>query len=1211
MENFILKDELKHWAYRFPETVLEYECKGKSPDAAIDALLMDGVPVPYEAVKTKNGYRLKVLADLPYLGSHSFVWEKDKNAFAPIGNENGKISIASIKNGLFAVELSSGEKFSFAVQTRAKLLSEREERSGGAIESVLTKKLRYADGKSYNLTLKLKRALDYLEIYEEMSGFESGEASLVIRWDGFAPTHRYTKDRGKEKIDAYLKEDGEFPYNVCAFMPKTSWWNVRCASYLNENNGFWAGILLHDLKNIDDGTYAVGGSRDALAFRLYEDRIEGSIANGKRACMLIFCSDKPASALTEHYMRYYSILSLNKVKDYVLSWEDDKNSYPKYFRVKKYTRWGGFYREHVGKPSAEDMMDILDRDATAFTKMEDIAPVSCRAYRTSWAQTFDLSASMLTDEQFARVRAAMALICYTFTDENYYPIQTLLAGHPNFLTDVLGTVAVFASLLGDRHPMYRKWLNYYEIAMARNLKYHVRPDVEEWNALGGRWTENIGAYMTCMLQCVVYDCHLVYALSGGEVPILYPHIKSFVAFLINMRAAENAEGRRIYGAHGAHACTGAYGGKFGHGFMLAMIELADMLKNYEPLYSEYLLHNFRNDADFEAVLSSSGIYGETYRQYAVNRYGTSPDLYSCKYTGLGFMLRDHVNKDGEMSVFLQQIDEGPNYRWGRAAEGGCGEIFYNADRRKYTDHGPEDVGDENRGDVQSCTNFGVLIGHEYRSVGRNDLKEPLMDFGFVKYARVNAGARSFPYYKYRSVMMVENRYIAIYDAVADMKQHGRFSWAQNAEGEFPVIKNLKPGVEGVITESGAPIDALSDYKPKYPPAKVMAFNGQGDFFTVATHLRNYHDERLLYSIDKKDYGAELVFPQTRDKVFNDQARISVSEEGFAFDGYVGYMTEQADETRLAIFNGTYIRLKERSLSIPGDKTVRRGMSAVFKGNGVHGKAVFESAGRAKIFIAQMPGAKVFIDGLPIDFIYEDGAYVFTVPEGACSYNIGNIPDIAKIEIERAAVRKNGFEVRWHRVAGVQKYEISVSIDAEYTFDTVGEADGSMNRYVCTGLKAGKYHVRVRGINGENVGEYSHPYPVYVTADRPHCPEGLRVVKQGDSFLAFWGEVLGCDTYRLYRAEKKGKTLVYEGDGRSARVEKGTYFVTAVNGNGESLPSLTRSAADDRAVWDHHPELGFIRDTRSHEHGYSGFDFLNNQRKPVLSYPDGRKGNESV
>lgn len=36
MEDFVLKDQLRHWAYVFPETMLIYEMKGKAPNLTAD-----------------------------------------------------------------------------------------------------------------------------------------------------------------------------------------------------------------------------------------------------------------------------------------------------------------------------------------------------------------------------------------------------------------------------------------------------------------------------------------------------------------------------------------------------------------------------------------------------------------------------------------------------------------------------------------------------------------------------------------------------------------------------------------------------------------------------------------------------------------------------------------------------------------------------------------------------------------------------------------------------------------------------------------------------------------------------------------------------------------------------------------------------------------------------------------------------------------------
>lgn len=1194
MENFVLKDNLRHKAYSFPKTVLTFNKTGEMPDEKTDVLYINGVKSPYEVLPEKVGYILKTIADLPYNSERKFEWKKGDNDFKPLWRDNGIISIKNIDDGLYSVKARFGAEFIYSVKTDLKLVSSKEEISDGAVESVFIKTLKFDGGKEYKFTLKLKRDLDYLEVYEEMKGFIKGEAKLVLSWINFEPLHRYTTYRGKEKIDDYTGDEGKMPFVINPFMPNSSAWDRPMLAFIAEGGKEWSGILLHDYNKFDDGEYAIWGSRDTLALIPYENKIEGNIIDGTRAFMHVLCDRRVPEDLETYYLRYYSIANLNNVKDYVLDWQDDKNDYPKYFRVKKDMKWGGFYGSYRGLPKAKDMMNILDRNSTIFAEIEKIAPVSCRALRSTWAQVFDLTAKELSDDEFRRVKAAMAFVCYTFTQENYYPIENMLAGHPNFLTDVIGTVAVFASLLGKNHPMHDSWLSYYEKALARNFKYHIRPSVEKWQVEGGRWTENVGCYMFAMLNCVVTDCHIVYALNNGEMPMLYPHIKPFLKYLINISSPEDFYGRRLYPPMGSHAASVEFGGRFGHGFILAMIKLADMLKYYEPLISEYIIHNFRNVSDFEGVLAEEGIYGESYRRFALYNCGTSPEIYSCKYTGFGFVLRDNVNDSGESEIMLQQIDEGPNYRWGRAAQGGCGELYYYAEGKKYTDHNLEDVGDEARGDVQSTTNFGVLIDREYRSAGRNDLTEPLMDFGFVKYARINAGKYSAPYYKYRSLMTIENRYIAIYDAVADKFQTGRFVWAQKGDGEFPMVKNIRPGVNGVLSDGGTPTDKLSDYKKN--DTKTLNFDGRGDFLTVVTHLRGYNDERAIYSIDKTDYGAELVFPQNKEEVFFDNARIREKNEGFSFDGYVGYFARVKNETRLAIFDGNKIGCKEITIEIPYDKNNRHGMSAVLCENEIRGKADFADDGNVKIQAVNC--GEVHIDGEKADFTYENGEYSFEMPCGKHSYNIGKIADVEKTEIVGSVERNGGFTLEWQKLKTAESYEVSMSSDGEYTYKIVGKTNGDF--FVHNNIENGKYHVRVRGIMEGKRGEWSHAYPVYVTSEKPHYPDGLRVVRNGSKYMATWGEVLGCGEYRLYKVGSK--MPVYAGKERQTEVGEGEYFVTAVNGNGESAPSLMRSTASELAQWDNHPEKGFVRDPRSNEHGYVGFDFINNKKLKILEYP---------
>lgn len=1197
MENFILKDTLRHKAYSFPKTVLHYQKTGTPPDREKDALYVNGVKTPYETQASGDGYVLTTIADLPYGETREFVWKKENGAFLDVGFDNGTIAVESVKGGLYDV-VSRGRVFRYRLSTAFALIDEQEKVSGGAIETVFEKTLVFEGGRRYRFILKLKREFDFLEIYERIEGFSVGEASLEISWRNFAAEKRYTLDRGEEKVDDYLDETGKFPFVVNPFVPRVSWWDQRYVAYI-DGEGFFSGILLHDLKHYDDEEYAIWGSRNSLAFTLYEDKIVGGVKSGKRAFMHVLCGDKSAESLGSVYLRYYSIASLDKVKDYVLEWEDDKNDYPKYYSVERNSRWSGFYGSYVGKPTTEDMMNVLERDATSFTEIEKNAPVSSRAYRCDWGLLFDLTAREMTDDEFARVRAAMAFLCYTYADENYYPIENMLGGHPNFLTDILGTIAVFASLLGKNHPMHDAWSAYYEKGLARNFKYHVRPDVETLRSKGGRWTENVGCYMVGMVHCIVSDCHVVYALNDGEMPALYPHAKRFYEFLVEMTAPENEKGRRVYMPMGAHAATGEFGGAFGHGYFLSMIQLADMLRYYEPLLSEYILHNYRSQDNFDGVLSSDVKFGTTYKRFTQNTFGTTPLLTSCKYTGLGYMLRDKANTPREMQVFLQQIDEGPNYRWGRAAEGGCGEIYYYADSKQYTDHSPEDVGDENRGDVQACTNFGVLIDHEYRSVGRNDLREPLMDFGFAKYARINAGKRSQPYYKYRALMMAD-RYIAVYDAVADKMQTGRFTWAQTANGEFPVVANIRPGVKGVSTGGGEPIDAVAGtYRGK--GTKVLQFDGKGDFLTVATHLRNYADERHFLSIDAKSFGAEVVFPQKKDQVFFDAAKIHAIEGDYSFDGYVGYATKTAHAVKMAIFDGEFIQKGVVSLKIPYEKNVRHGMSLIVGEDGVYGKCVFESDGEVRLCVGAQKDAKVFLDGKEINFVSENDTYIFTVPTGEHSYNVGVRGEIANVTIDRVVSSKDGCIVKWAHALNAEEYEISLSDDFEYTWKTIGKVQANLeeNSFAVEKLDLKKYHVRVRGIAKNACGEWSHAYPVYVTNDVPHCPEGVRIERKGDGFVLTFGEVLGSDLYKVYDAENGN--VVYEGRERRLIVKSGSYCVTAINGIGESKRSLVRSSENELSSWDNHPEKSFERDTRSFENGYSGFDYIGNKTKGILTY----------
>ena len=385
---------------------------------------MDGQPVPYQTECTgENAYDLLVLSDLPTDGLHEFDWRKGTECFdtlAKLPLDNGILQVTSIKNGLVEVRHRNGACFRFTLSGPAPLRSE-ESVSGGSVEARLEKTLYFPNGAVYHFCIKLKRELDYAEIYEEMQGWEGQAARVRMQWEKFSPRYRNTLDRGEEKIDAYLREDGNFPFVLNPYMPARSWWDQKHVAFLDKKSGFWAGLLLHDIEHFHDGNYEIWGSRDTLAIALHPHGTSAPLQDGMRAYMLILCDDKPVEAIMEHYRKYYSHACLDCVKDWVLSWEDDRDEYPKYYRIERDTVFSYWYNTCVGKPSPEDMMEVLDRENTIFAHLERVSPVSCRSFRAAWAPLFDLTANQMSPEQFDRVRAAMAFTCYVLMGEKLLP----------------------------------------------------------------------------------------------------------------------------------------------------------------------------------------------------------------------------------------------------------------------------------------------------------------------------------------------------------------------------------------------------------------------------------------------------------------------------------------------------------------------------------------------------------------------------------------------------------------------------------------------------------------------------------------------------------------------------------------------------------------------------------------------------------------------
>ena len=1066
------------------------------------------------------------------------------------------------------------------------------------------------DQSRYTLVLRIVEGLDYIGLSEDMTGFPAdSSAELRLDWHGFEPIYRQNRYRKTEPIDAYLDTNGCIPIMVAPFDSWVSWRMDKSVSFMDEVAGCSAGLFVWRCELWDDHEYALWRSSDTLAVQFYDEdgrlSFRYPLRNGvRRTAVTIFSNaleagkDFGASTdglyghsknspmetfYTERQWFWQEWISLDKVKDWTLRWPGVQDAFPRFFHPEAMTSEGMnlWYLGNCREPITPEQVErVVYELSNSLNQMIRTGPVSNREFY-DWAIMYDQAIPAMTAGQFDDLKAAFAFCAYAFSDENYMPVRHMLAGHPNFLADARGVAAVAAALFPE-HPDARHWKNGYELAMARNLKYHTRPDVKKWHCTGGRWTENLGTYVFAMLRPMCHASTLL-CRTFGEAPVLYPNLPRLMEWLIGTVSAPVDGVRRILEA-GAHS----------RGWLANQYEFtlwADMMARYAPMTAERLWYiGDVNGSSFEERIPGTSMYrhmaGKTYGDMS----GTRPELKSAKYTGYGCVLRTHAHKPDEMCIQLIQIDEGPNYRWGRAGDGGCGCLYYYAAGKRYSWHREEDVGDWNKSAVQSCCNFGVLRDHEFHSVGRNELTEPLYDFGFAQYARVDACQKAVPFYRYRSVLMSGGDYIAVYDALGDKLMRGRFSWFNRVGEPFPSIVQVKPGASYVETDGGIPID-----EPEAQPddaCRGRYYDGDGDFLTVVSHLP-LNSDRGVYTT-ARPYGVQVDMQGRTDYVFDSASCIRFSENGMSFRGYVGIIRVYGkNRLEAALFDGDIIGAGGVTLTAKGK---RFGACFSLTEGRLRGMIQAESPVQLELSCPDLMKEHVLaLDGEIILFDRTENGVRFTAPEGKHSWEWTNKPvQPAVPQITRALSGANGVVLEWTTSASARAYLVELSMDCGKTWMPAV-------RTVLTSceipMKTHKAHVRVRGLNGETQGDPCWDYPVYRSEQPPLPPEGLKVWRDGHHSRVSWGSVQGASEYRLYRrtSEEAAFSCVYHGEAATfldESVPSAEYAVSAIDLNGEGKWSLPRGTNEDGLEeWDPMPNEIFRRYVASHEYGYRGFDFF--------------------
>jgi hypothetical protein len=818
----------------------------------------------------------------------------------------------------------------------------------------------------------------------------------------------------------------------------------------------------------------------------------------------------------------------------------------------------------------------------------NFSPVPSRQV-AGWVEAFNQCRTSLNDKQRRRLTALFLLLAHVQGGDEFMPLVNLLSGHPNFLADVKATPPAMAFLFPE-HPRATMWADMWEKCVELNTRYNTRPAVASWNALGGRWTENLGTYVWAFLGPSMRTEYLLRQFDGRE-RFLSPQLAEMADWLVNALSApfdgESRAGfenlmavdygrewgvvapgsgpRRVHPPQGAH-----YEQRFPP---RALWYFGTCLQRYAPLAAEYALWAARpTDPDSEEAPGRKGPPDPMY-QRPDNR-GTNPHLRSAKFTGYGVVLRAGVDTRDELSIHLQQIDEGPNYRWGRSGEGGCGILYFYAGGRSFSYTGPEDVGDRDDQDTEFCTTFGVYKNGQFRSIGMNVLSRPLYDLGTGQYAEIvpreGPTAYSTPEYLSRSVLLAGREYFVLYDAVAHQALTHRLTWSVRKGDELPQIQLLR-GASGHRETQRTDISSAS--------STGVWFDGLGDSLAVVSHRKDVRAEAT-------PFGCRVTLPGIQDLVFRNPEPVVFSEGGLVFEGTAGLIRTTADAIEFSLFHGRRIGVPgiefstdDPNLGIGG--TIREGHAP----SGIlHAPAASSLLIRSR---RQSDRLAFYLNGAVVSGRSEAGGIRYAIPAGTHRWEwTDSLPVPIAPRILRTEDAAGSARVVVAPVASATRYRLELSRDNGSTW--IPQNPQPVDALIVRDLKDGeKVHVRAMALNDQHSSTPGDEYPIYASTRPPAPPDGLRVALAEGAATITWGEILGASEYRLYRRQKRTDPfqLVHNGLDRlhvdlhpaihrcdpipgqtpaGSRNESIEYVVTAVNGNGESVHS--HPADTDPSSW---------------------------------------------
>ena len=1126
-------------------------------------------------------------------------------------------------------------------------------------------------GSHYVARVQCEGGFEFVRFEENMEGVRPGTHGVFTStWSDLGITHRQApnhpfplsdtvrnyEDYDWERIGGIFKlkpqqlPEGELPFTLGVYeRAPGNFQTGTFANFWSGHSGDALGVFIHDVEGWQDHEYAYEVESPTLQVRYHfvdgEFYWKWPLVHGRRSTCIAFydhAKDKEAMRLLEQDFKAvqqdgisyavpltftshvlflqnrYGTLDLNRVKDWVLEYPASARRPASILGKGRSTEPDELERRVMTSPfictlPVTGTRQMAGHGPIPGRNIVNFSPVPSRQV-AGWVEGFNQCSAALTDRQRRRLTAMFLVLAYVQGGDEFMPLVNLLSGHPNFLADVKATPPAMAFLFPD-HPKASAWADMWEKCVELNTRFNTRPAVKAWNALGGRWTENLGTYVWAFLGPSLRTEFLLRQFDGRE-RFLSTQLAEMADWLVNALSApfngESEAGfrnltavdygrewgvvppgggpRRLHPPQGAHSEQ-----RFPP---RSLWYFGTCLRRYAPLAAEHAMWASRpTDPNAEEAPGRKGPPDIMY--LTPDNRGTNPHLRSAKFTGYGVVLRAGVDTPDELSIHLQQIDEGPNYRWGRCGEGGCGVLYFYAGGKSYSYTGPEDVGDRDDQDTDFCTTFGIYKNGQFRSIGMNVLARPLYDLGTGQFAEIvpreGSTAYSTPEYVSRSVLLAGREYFVLYDSLAHQALTHRLTWSVRKGDELPNIQLLR-GASGHRETQRTEVTSAS--------TTGVWFDGLGDSLAVVSHRKDLKAEGT-------PFGCRVNLPGIQDLVFRNPEPIQFAEGDISFEGTAGLIRTTGTTTEFSLFHGS--RIGVRGLIFATEDPNLGIGGVVSEGRSPCGEYFAPTASGLRItaprlsehtsFYVDGPGGSgilpltgvprlsehtsFYVDGAPCAGQRESGMIRFELKAGRHHWELTDtLPVPNAPRILRTETIAGGARVIVEPVAAATQYQLELSKDGGTTWTKVELQSGS--ELAVGGLHDGeKVHVRALALNALHSSAPGADYPIYATNQPPPPPDGLRVGLTDGAATITWGEILGASEYRLYaRLRSEGEfRLLYRGidrshidrrhfiracnpipgqSGESAKETVIEYYVTAADGNGESTRSYP--ADTDPASW---------------------------------------------